>query len=361
MSKETTKTNIDQRVASPTHTPSDVASAMQHPPPHAQNLQNLTENAEATAPEKPFISTGRRIHNEITYRGVDWLLNSTIGVAMTYWTERTKSGNAIFKTPVTNFFKKTLRPLLKNEAAVIEGARRGSMFTSIIVGGTAIIAPMVALENKNNKKACVRWLDEKIYGEETVKNDPKFEESYTCIDREPKKNFTTGMLARFIVLTPMIAVTTTPNANKLAIKYLYNPIAKGSRMLTDCLGIRPRKLIERGAMELADGDLSKAPKMVSDWDFIHQTIGFDLGLTFIYSYAHEAVIKGLAAIGFKKNIEPEYANESTIAGTDHSKAPPCPAQPPLTIRRDHAHTGRKPISQFTDYAKKLDTEAAISL
>lgn len=51
---------------------------------------NPIEKIEQEA-EQEFKSIGRRAHNEITYRGVDLFLNSTIGVAFAYWTARTKA------------------------------------------------------------------------------------------------------------------------------------------------------------------------------------------------------------------------------------------------------------------------------
>lgn len=253
-----------------------------------------SDETHTAAPEK-VTTAGLRAHNELTYRGVDFLLNSTIGVATTFWTSRTESGKNWFSNPVTNFFTKLLTPILKTPEKIAQGAKRGSMFVSIIVGGAAIIPPMVMLEKKENKKAIVRWFDELIYGKEQVATDPKFKEVLDAIDTEPHKDFATGMAARFAVLTPMIAATVNPSVDKYLMEWLYNPIAKGSKLVAEGIGIKPKKLIERGAMELAEGDVSKAPKFVSDWDFIHRTIGFDFGLTAIYAFAHEFTYKAFAA------------------------------------------------------------------
>lgn len=312
--------------------------------------------SEACTPKdgkKPFVSAGKRIHNELTYRGIDFLLNSAIGVAFAYWTTRTKSGEQYFGKPLESAFKTLLKPVLHTPEALEEGAKWGSMFTSIIVGGTTIIPPMIAMENKQNKKALVRKLDEKIYGKERVASDPRFQECYECIDNEPKKNFTTGMAARLIVLAPMITMTTLPNANKVAVKFLYNPIAKASKALCNSLGIAPKGLMERGRTELADGDLKAAPRFVSDWDFIHRTIGFDLGLTFIYSFAHEAAYKTLAAIGFKKTQEEEA----------QAAAAPAPENAPRedAIAPSRTHVNRAPKS-FRDFAAKPpEAEACTAL
>jgi hypothetical protein len=302
--------------------------------------------------QKPFVSAGKRAHNELTYRGVDFLLNSTIGVLFTYWTARTKSGDEYWGKPVTGFFKAALKPVLKSPAALAEGAKWGSMFTSIIVGGTAIIPIMTRLEKKENKKALVRWFDERIYGKEKVDGDPKFAQSYQCIDEEPKKNFTTGMTARLIVLAPMIMATMIPETNKVLVKTLYNPIAKSGKWLCAKARIQPQHLMTRGRMEIADGDLKSAQSFVSDWDFIHRTIGFDLGLTFIYSFAHEATYKTLAALGFKQTEDPETPAVAAANAPLAVDAPSSVMTPQIMLAKAGPSAKlRAPMAKFTDYAE----------
>lgn len=332
------------------------------------SIKFSSDTSEACPPigpdGKPFVSAGKHIHNELTYRGIDFLLNSAIGVAFTYWSTRTKSGEKYFGKPVTGFFKKLLKPVLKSEEALNEGAKWGGMFTSIIIGGTTIIPPMTLMENKNNKKSLIRWIDEKIYGCDQVERDPKFQACYDAIDNEPKKDFSTGMAARLLVLAPMIAVTMIPQANKLMVKYLYNPIGNSSKWMCEKLNIRPKKLMEQGRTELADGDLSGMPKFLSDWDFIHRTVGFDLGLTFIYSFAHEAAYKSLAAIGLQK----DQAETSTPTST----APSLPAEPasaspePATSYANRVKPASRerfaPTAQYTDIINRSSsTEAALTL
>lgn len=199
--------------------------------------------------------------------------------------------------------------MFKNPAALKEGAKWGSLFTSIIVGGTAIIAPLVVLENKKNKKKIITHINNTVHGKETVQNDSRFAQELVDVENEPKKSFAVGMAARLIVLTPMIAATVHAGTNKQMIKYLYNPIAKFSKGTCEMLGIRPKGLMSRGVMEHAEGDLSKPATFFSDWDFIHRTIGFDVGLTTIYSFAHEATIKALASFGYKLTEDKKQAAE----------------------------------------------------
>lgn len=282
------------------------------PAPEAKQTEPQNAFPYAAPPEEHFVSKGKKLHNELTYRGVDFLLNSTIGVAFTYWAARTHSGEKYFSAPINNFFQTTLKPVLKSQAARDEGAKWGTLLASIMAGGTTIIPPMMYLENPENKKSIIKWMDEKIYGEEVVKNDPKFQKSYDEIDCEPKKDFSTGMGARFLALAPIFAVTVMPEANKFFVKYMYNPIAKGSKAVAAKMGIQPKSLMERGRMELLEGDIKAKPQFLSDWNFIHRTIGFDFGLTFIYSFLHEGAYKALASSKAEK--------QETIGD--------CQAQPP---------------------------------
>jgi hypothetical protein len=247
--------------------------------------------------EKPFKSAGYIAHNEITYRGVDFALNSTIGVGMTYWTQRTKSGQEMFAKPVTNFFKNVMKVFTQNSHTQAVGAKWGSMFTSIIVGGTTIIPMMTLLENKNNKKAIIKSIDEAVYGKEEVANDPKFSELYASIDHEPKKDFITGMAARLSVLFPMIVWTMTPALNDPTTKHVYDPMAKATKALADGMGIKAKKM----KVTKLDGQ--------TNWDFLHQTIAFDFGLTFVYSFLHEYAFKAFASM--RGNHEKHESTEAT--------------------------------------------------
>ncbi len=267
---------------------------------------NATEKSIASAKKvsnhsdkKEFATKGARIHNEVTYRLVDWLLNSAVGVSFTYWTERRESGQKYFGKPISDFFNKRLKPFLKTEESLKSGSKWGSMFVSIMAGGTAIIPLMVTLENKKNKKSIIKWMDEKLYGKERVENDPTFQEAYDAIDEEPKKNFTTGMIARFAALAPLLAITVSP-ANKWIEKNFYSRIGDATRWCSEKVGIKPKKLMDEATRD-AKGN--------TDWQFIHKTIGFDFGLTFIYAYLHEWAYKALSAFGFKKNEEKEVSSQ----------------------------------------------------
>lgn len=300
------------------------------------------QEQKAATPSKSndkFVSTGWKIHNEVTYRGVDWLLNSAIAVGFAYLTKQTERGQRWFTRPIEGFFSKLLKPVLKPEN-LKSGSEWGAAFISIMAGGTMIIPVMMGLENKKNKKGIIRWLDKKIYGKEEVENNPKFEESYNRVDEEPKKNFGTGMAARFAVLLPMIAVTVSPLNNYIKKGY-YDYISKSSKFLSEKIGIKPKSM-----QEIATGGVG------TKWDYLHQTIGFDLGLTFIYSFCHEFAYKALAALGFKKHVDtqsaaPQNAITSAVTAADD-----------LTdIAYDIGHVAQ---SSNTNYASKVNKAAKVT-
>jgi hypothetical protein len=281
----------------------------------AQQKDAMETGGSAPAPRKKFVSHGYRVHNEITYRVIDWLLNSTVGVAATYVAARTEAGQKYFQKPVSKLFEKVLSPILKDPKSLAEGAKWGTAFTSIMAGGFAIIPLVMVMENKERKKKIIRWFDEKIYGKDTVENDPKFKQSYQKIDEEPKKGFWTGMTARLIAIAPLITVASLPATNKPLMKYLYNPIGNLSKRLAAKIGITPGKMLVEGAMEHPGGDPKLPKQFQSNWDFLHQTIGFDFGLTIFYAILHETAYKALAAVRAKK-----HASSGEEAGAQQAPA-----------------------------------------
>lgn len=250
----------------------------------AKQEQDGDNAAQSLAPEKkPFHSIGWKIHNEITYRGVDWILNSTLGVAIAYWSQRTPTGQKYFGKPLTKGFERITGTFTKNPKSIAEGGKWGSTIMSIIIGGMSIIPVMMGLENKKNKHAIVTSIDEMVYGKDAVANDPKFKELHASIEHEPEKDFVSGNIARAVVLAPMIASTQIPALQNTGDKLLYTPLGKASKYVAESIGIKPKKMLKVG------------PDGKTNWDFIHHTIGFDFGLTFIYSFLHEYAYKAIAA------------------------------------------------------------------
>jgi hypothetical protein len=256
-----------------------------------------TEAAAKDSPElqkKPFVSWGKRIHNEITYRGVDWIFNSAVGVAFTYWSTRTNMGKKAFGEPVFNGFKKLLNNFYTDKGALEKGAQWGSNFVNIMVGGFTTIPPMMALENKDTKKKIIRGIDEVVYGKDTVKNDPKFEESYKEIDKEPKKDFWSGFWARWIAIAPLITAVSSEKVGIFLEEQLYDRIARGTKSVSSWLKIKPGKMALEGDMVPKKNGKPGEKVWQSNWDYFHQIVGFDFGLTVFYSALHEMAYKFLA-------------------------------------------------------------------
>jgi len=346
--------SIDNKTAQPS--PAAIAASASAESLSAAKIpEEGLEKESALAPAEKdkkheFVTTGEKIHNEITYRGVDFLLSSLLGVGFTYWAAKTKYGQEHYSKPVINFFKAVLKPVLHNEKTLEEGARWGNMFTSICLGGTAIIPPMIVLENKKVKDKIIRGLDKKIYGKEKIENDPKFEEAYQRINDEPVQDFKTGMAARFTILVPMIMVTTIPAANKLMLKYLYKPIAKSTKWMAETIGIKPAKLIAEGEHVLVDGDPNLPKQFQSNWDFIHTTFGLDAGLCIIYSFLHEYAYKAMAKLGISGK-----KNEDTTATLQPPKPPESIAMAEPNEKRFSGMptaTSKKP-SQAISFTEKL--------
>ncbi len=313
------KEKVDNTTVASAVTPSSDAPVRTHFVP-SQEPQKTQDAAAPNKKPKKFVSHGYHIHNELTYRAVDWLANSTVGVAMTYWASKTKSGQEIFGKRVGNFFKTVLSPVFKDEASLGKAAEGGKAITAIMAGGFTIIPIMMVLENKKNKKALIHWMDEKIYGRDKVAHDPRFKASYDAIDKEPRKGFWAGMASRGLALAPIIAITVIPKTNDGLTRYLYDPIGKGTQWMAEKVGIKPIKTIEKEVLVTRNGGkvwknvlpdhsiglpkkgvASPETDRLSKWDFLHRNIGFDFGMTIFYAILHEIAYKALATNNAKRH------------------------------------------------------------
>lgn len=269
-------------------------------------------------------TAGETIFNEITYRGVDFALNATFGVAFTYWTARTKSGQKVFGEKLYNFFEHSLKPIIKEEENLHKGASMARNFLSIMMGGTAIIPIIMALES--NKQQIIQTLDKKIYGEDEVNNNERFSIAYDDIAHEPQKGFWIGMGARFIALAPLFyAEVKHPDACK---EFLHKPVGNVTKGIAEFVGIKGTKLKNMKYTDVAG-------KTDSHWNFLHDTIGMDASLTFFYSFMHEWSYKGLSNMLHKEkhevdsNQRPEQSVDAkTIIANNHQLT----AEPPSTER-----------------------------
>lgn len=266
--------------------------------------ESMHINTKAT--KRTFISAGERIHNEITYRGVDWLLNSAIGVAVAYWANRTHMGRHYFSEPIEGVYRSLFKPFLKHEGHLEEGVSRANWITNIMVGGTLTIPPIMMLEDHNNKKGIVRFFDDLVYGKETVDNDPKFARAYHEIDRQPRKDFWMGFFTRIISLAPIFGVTVSSKTHPFLDRTIYEPIAKSTKWAGQKIGFKPENM--------ARVQPDKTYGNISDWDYLHKTIGFDFGLTVFYSIMHEITYKTFSHM-FSKPEEapaPQRAPDPTL-------------------------------------------------
>lgn len=278
-------------------------------------MEQKTEHNAPHAPPNPFkagekvpLTKGERVFDEVTYRGVDWLANSVVGVAATYLTARTLWGQKHFTEPVTGFFMKNLKPLYKTEEALQTAAKWSTSLTSIAVGGFTIIPPIMALEAY--KKPIVKAIDRKIYGDHEVESNPDLNAAYKAIDEEPAKNFSIGMITRFVSLAPILYVV--GKYPQQLNYYMYEPIAKASKWVCKQVGYKNDFLMNR---MLPD----EFGKSVSDWDFIHQKIGFDFSLTLAYSYIHEFTYKWCSSL-----FETKKGESEKVIPPKHASAAPQP-------------------------------------
>ncbi|MCI5049114.1 MAG: hypothetical protein MRY32_02105 [Rickettsiales bacterium] len=293
--------------------------------------RDFWEEVEDVRDTDRYVTGGERVFNEVTYRGVDWLLNSAAGVAFTYWAARTKAGEKYFGKPVYNFFHSGLKPFVKNEQKLDVAAGWGRAFAGIMFGGFVTIPPIMALEK--NKLGFVQKVDKMIYGEDQVKNDPRFAFAYEDIKNEPEKDFTGGIVTRFAAITPLIAASMafSPQLDK----YMYAPIGKMSKAAAKNMGIEGKAMKARMQLD-EDG------KMVSDWDYLHQKIGFDFGLTIFYAYLHE----------FSYKLYSEYFNDKEKQG--EAKDLPHPKQ--LSPHLAAAEETQVSHSSFEDKKRTLVCE-----
>lgn len=263
---------------------------------------------------KPTI--GEKIHWGLTYIGGDWLLNSAVGVTFTFLTTRSPWGKRNITEPVISTMESALSKIsyLKERPDVLKKGVNGAWsFLNIMVGGTAINPILTSLESHKNKKGISRFFDRMIHGKDKVETDPKFQEAYDAIDREPVKDTKSVWISRGIALAPLFAIASIPTAysfmknNEVPIlKHIsFDSISNFSKKITEKMGIKPKKLMERTAVNPTTGH------SISDWQALHDTIGFDYGLTILYAFLHAAAFSAVAR--FRQNNRLKKAdNEADI-------------------------------------------------
>lgn len=271
-------------------------------------------------PIRPFVSAGEHIHGEITYRGVDWLMNSAAGVAFAYFTSRTHLGRKYITDPLATGFN-SMFSFLKSEGARNFAVEWSTRFVTIMFGGTVTIPPLIALEKHENKKSISKFFDRMIYGKDRVENDPKFQRAYDEIDFEPRKGVVTGFVARIVALIPLFWFSFDKRIHGKLEAVLYKPIENASKWLAKTAHIKPKgSLLETVA--------DKSGKVQSNWEFLHETIAFDFGLTILYSFLHQFSYRIAAQVS--ENFRGKKTDEKTLSPT----VPPIPVAPTVITKAD---------------------------
>lgn len=227
-------------------------------------------------PKVDFTTKGQKIHKWGTYLGVDWIFNAITGVSFAYWGKHTEEGQRIWSGPLTAFFTKNLEPLIKDKAQLLKSAENGNTFMSIIAGGMFTIPPLMILENNKVKTSIVQSLDKKMYGHELCEQDERIKAAHDSIGEEPKKDFATGMKARFVSLAPLLAIVLIPATRKITNNAYFQHIERASDWCARQLGFS-----EKSFGNLATEEAKKR------WDFIHQSVAMDLGLGMPYAMLHQ--------------------------------------------------------------------------
>ncbi len=263
---------------------------------------------------------GQNIHKWGSYLGIDWVFNTLSGVSFAYWGKYTELGQKAWSGPVEHMFEAGLSHVIKNEKQLASSVEHGSMFASIIMGGMMTIPPLMILENRGVKKSIVQSLDRVIYGNDRVERDPTFQQAYAAMDHEPKKNFTTGMLARFAALTPLLAIILIPETKEKAKALYFDHIARGSDMLARGAGLSEETFAHLSPQEAGDR-----------WKHIHNAIAMDFGLGLPYAGLHSFFYDKFAGISGH--------------GKESARVPDVPAFPEIPAQGGEVH--RLPTRQVT--------------
>ncbi len=294
-----------------------------------------TENAFSVAQKNPHAvpeikrgqkggtsTPGKKVHWLLTYIGGDWILNSAIGVGFAYLTARTELGKKYYVEPINKGLGAVLSPVIKDEKTLEKVIGGGRDFFSIMFGGTMVNPILTRLENHKNKKAISKSIDTMIYGKDRVENDPRFKQAYDEIDLEPKKDTKGVWIARGIAVAPLWAATFFPKGMKFiqsnevpVLKWVNaDTISNFTRTTAEKMGIRPKKMIEAVEKDPTTG------KLTSNWQKLHDYIGFDYGLTIYYAILHSMAFSWVAKQRHNKRDAKQEAQQKAIPTTVSNNA-----------------------------------------
>ena len=270
--------------------------------------------------KKRQATTGEKIHWGLTYIGGDWILNSAVGVSFTFLTARTEVGKKYLIKPASEALEWLCSLFVKNPETVKKGVSGGLNFLSIMVGGTVINPILTTLEGHKHKKTISKFFDTLFYGKDKVAQDPKFQEAYENIDKEPLKDTKSVWISRFIALAPLLVIASTPKAYEFMksndvplIKHLnFDSISNFTRKTAEKIGIKPKRLMERFEVNPTTG------KSISDWQALHDFAGFDYGLTILYAVLHAVTFPAVAKV--RHDMRHKKAEQKEMAMLDVTPA-----------------------------------------
>jgi hypothetical protein len=260
-----------------------------------QEQTSRSQTLPAEEPEKGFVSAGQRVHHWGSYLGVDWIFNGLCGAAFTHWAKETPSGQALWSKPVNWLLGKVLPVFIKEDAALVQATKRGNTFFGLVAGGMFTIPPLMALENKVTRRKIITTVDETIYGKEAVEHDPKFKQSYDALDNEPQKDFTIGMAARFVALTPLVIAILRKDSSDYLDKKVFSKVANLTKSSSEKMGLSAKTFFKSRTPEEAD----------RVWKQAHDNLGTDLSLGIPYAVMHSAAYNTLNKVFGKREKKAE--------------------------------------------------------
>lgn len=291
------------------------------------------------------LTVGKRAHWFLTYIGGDWLLNSALGVSFAYLTSRTALGKKLYVEPINKGLGFVLSSFIKNEKTLEKVIGGGRDFFSIMFGGTMVNPILTYLEGHKQKKAISKSIDTLVYGKERVENDPDFKQAYDEIDHEPKKDNKSVWIARGFAVAPLWAATFFPKgiefikSNKIPVlKWVTGDnISNFTKSLSEKIGIKPKKMMETFEKNQTTG------QKISNWQALHDLIGFDYGLTIYYAILHAFAFSAVA-----KHRHQNREDKKTVATTNHALKEAEPKEA-VTVENElaspsHGHTPHAKVS-----------------
>jgi hypothetical protein len=253
-----------------------------------QKLPGMSYKQESYDAKKDK-TVGERVHNAVTYGGVDFLLNAGIGASFAFAVNRVPFGQRYYKQPVEKLLKNVNKHFV-SETNLQKSVERGQNLISIAIGGTAINPLLTRLEKPENKEAFVKKVNETVYGKWEVAHNPRFEGVKERIYDQPEKSLTAAWVSRLVSLAPIYYIASQPQllkgfkSNNLpVVKHIsFDSIGSFTKRVASKVGIKPKGWWNETYTN-ADGITQ------TNWNGLHNDfIGFDFGFTIPYMFLHAA-------------------------------------------------------------------------